>query len=144
MSIKYLLDTCVISEFVKPKPDQKIQDWLNSIDSEHTYLSVVTFGEIQLGISTLAPSNRRTVLEAWLNTELQDQFAGRVLSLDGETFVTWGQMTAPLKRQGKPMNVMDSLIAATALHHKMVLVTRNVRDFANLSLSLFNPWEPWE
>ena len=129
---------------MKPKPDQKIQDWLNSIDSEHAYLSVVTFGEIQLGISTLAPSNRRTALEAWLNTELQGQFAGRVLSLDGETFVTWGQMTAPLKQQGKPMNVMDSLIAATALQHKMVLVTRNVRDFANISLSLFNPWEPWE
>jgi predicted nucleic acid-binding protein len=131
----------VISEFAKPKPEQRVVDWLNKADLERVYLSVVTFGEIQLGISGIPASNRRTQLEEWLNDDLTAQFAGRILPLDAETFVNWGQMSADLKQQGKPMSVMDSLIAATALHHKMVLVTRNVKDFSNVALSVFNPWE---
>jgi toxin FitB len=141
MTLNYLLDTCVISEFVKPKPERRVLEWLNGIDAERVYLSVVTLGEIQRGISEKPASNRRTELEEWLNTALVAQFTDRILSLDGETFLTWGQMTAALKAQGKPMSVMDSLIAATALHHKMVLVTRNVTDFANVDLNIFNPWE---
>jgi len=141
MSLNYLLDTCVISEFVKPKPEKKVQDWLNGLDAGCAYLSVVTLGEIQRGISEKPASNRRTELEEWLNEALVAQFVGRILPLDRETFITWGQMVAPLKAQGKPMGVMDSLIAAAALHHKMVLVTRNISDFANVDISTFNPWE---
>ena len=141
MSLNYLLDTCVISEFVKPMPEKKVQDWLNGLDAARAYLSVVTLGEIQRGLSEKPASNRRTELEEWLNEALAAQFEERILPLDGETFITWGQMVAPLKAQGKPMSVMDSLIAATALHHKMVLVTRNVSDFANVDISTFNPWE---
>ncbi len=141
MTLNYLLDTCVISEFVKPKPEKRVLEWLNTTDVERVYLSVVTLGEIHRGISEKPASNRRTELEEWLNTALVAQFAGKILSLDSDMFMTWGQMTAPLKAQGKPMSVMDSLIAATALRHKMVLVTRNVTDFANVDLSVFNPWE---
>jgi len=141
MTLSYLLDTCVISEFVKPKPEKRVLDWLNTLDVERVYLSVVTLGEIQRGISEKTASNRRTALEEWLNVELVAQFAGRILLLDGDTLITWGQMTAPLKAQGKPMSVMDSLIAATALHHKMILATRNRSDFEHVGLSLFNPWE---
>jgi toxin FitB len=141
MTLGYLLDTCVLSEFVKPKPERKVVEWLNEADPERVHLSVVTLGEIQLGISGKPASNRRTELEEWLNIELPSQFEGRILSLDAETFVTWGQMTADLKQRGKPMGVMDSLIAATALHHKMVLVTRNVSDFSNVAISVFNPWQ---
>ena len=141
MSLNYLLDTCVISEFVKPKPDKRVQDWLNGLDSSRVYLSVVTLGEIQRGISEKPASNRRTELEEWLNEELVAQFEGRILALNRDMFLTWGQMVAPLKGKGKPMGVLDSLIAATALHHKMVLVTRNVTDFEHVDLSIFNPWE---
>ncbi len=141
MSLNYLLDTCVISEFMKPKPEKKVQDWLNALDIGRAYLSVVTLGEIQRGISEKPASNRRTELEEWLNEALVAQFEGRILSLDRETFITWGQMVAPLKSKGKPMSVMDSLIAATAVQHKMVLVTRNTTDFENIDLSIFNPWE---
>lgn len=141
MTLHYLLDTCVVSEFVKPRPEKKVFEWLNSIDAERVYLSVVTLGEIQRGISVKPASNRRTELEEWLNGDLVAQFAGRILSLDHETFITWGQMVAPLKAMGKPMDVMDSLIAATAIHHKMVLVTRNTSDFVNVDLNVFNPWE---
>ena len=141
MTLKYLLDTCVVSEFVKPRPEKKVQSWLNSLDADRVYLSVVTLGEIQRGISEKPASNRRTELEEWLNGDLIVQFSDRILPLNHETFISWGQIVAPLKALGRPMGVMDSLIAATALHHKMVLVTRNVSDFESVKLSLFNPWE---
>ena len=141
MTTQYLLDTCVLSEFVKPKPERKVLDWLNSVDPESVFLSAVTIGEIQFGISNRPPSNRRTELEVWLNEALPRQFGGRVLALDAATFVTWGKMTAEQKRKGETQSVMDSLIAAVALGQKMVLVTRNVGDFKVTGLSVFNPWE---
>jgi predicted nucleic acid-binding protein len=141
MSLRYLLDTCVLSEFVKPEPEPKVVDWLNSVEAESVYLSAVTFGEIQFGISGLPASNRRTELEVWLNVSLPEQFAGRVLALETDTFVTWGKMTAEQKRKGEPMGIMDSLIAASALENNMVLVTRNVTDFKATDLSILNPWE---
>jgi predicted nucleic acid-binding protein len=141
MSLSYLLDTCVVSEFVKPKPDKNVLSWLNSMDAERIYLSVVTLGEVQQGISNLPRSNRRAELEEWLNEQLTAQFAGRILALDAATFITWGQLIAPLKQQGRTMSVMDSLIAATAVHHRMTLVTRNVSDFQHVELGIFNPWQ---
>jgi predicted nucleic acid-binding protein len=137
----YLLDTCIISEFTRPKPNQKVLAWLNSVDADRLFLSAVTIGEIQRGIADLPPSNRRTLLEAWLQEDISDQYAGRILPLDHDTFITWGRMIAHLKSRGRPMSVMDSLIAATVSHHKMVLVTRNVSDFESADVSLFNPWE---
>ena len=141
MSLSYLLDTCVVSEFVKPKPDKNVLSWLNSMDAERIYLSVVTLGEVKQGISNLPRSNRRAELEEWLNEQLTAQFAGRILALDAATFKTWGQLIASLKQQGRTMSVMDSLIAATAVHHRMTLVTRNVSDFQQVELSIFNPWQ---
>lgn len=141
MSLSYLLDTCVVSEFVKPKPDKNVLSWLNTMDAERIYLSVVTLGEVQQGISNLPRSNRRAELEEWFNEQLAAQFSGRILSLDAATFITWGQLIAPLKQQGRTMSVMDSLIAATAVHHRMTLVTRNVSDFQHVELSIFNPWQ---
>ena len=141
MNTRYLLDTCVLSEFVKPRPEERVVAWLNSIDPQSVYLSAVTIGEIQHGISLRPPSNRRTELEIWLHETLPMQFTGRVLSLDAETFVTWGKITADQKQKGQPMSVMDSLIAAIALQHRMVLVTRNVTDFKTDALGILNPWE---
>jgi predicted nucleic acid-binding protein len=141
MTLNYLLDTRVISEFVKPKPARQVLDWLNSVESDRVFLSAVTVGEIQAGISNQQNANRRTELEEWLNVELATQFVNRILPLDEAVFKTWGQMTARLKQTGKPMSVMDSLIAATALHHSMILVSRNLADFEHAGLSLFNPWQ---
>jgi toxin FitB len=141
MTLSYLLDTCVISEFIKPHPEPKVVDWLNTTDPDQVFLSAVTIGEIQFGISNRPPSNRRTELEIWLNESLFPQFTNRILTLDADIFLTWGQMTAQQRQQGKPMSVMDSLIAAVALQHRMVLVTRNISDFSATGLSLLNPWE---
>jgi predicted nucleic acid-binding protein len=141
MTLRYLLDTCVVSEFAKQKPEKKVVEWLNQAVPELMCLSVVTLGEIQSGVSELPVSNRRTQLEEWLSGDLAAQFEGRVIPLDAEIFLVWGEMYADLKKRGKPMGIMDSLIAATALHHKMVLVTRNVTDFSSVALNIFNPWE---
>ncbi len=141
MTLQYLLDTCVISEFVKPQPEPKVIDWLNRTDPEQVFLSAVTIGEIQFGINNRPPSNRRTELEIWLNESLFHQFANRILPLDSDVFLIWGQMTAQQRQQGTPMAVMDSLIAAVALRHRIILVTRNVSDFSTTGLSLLNPWQ---
>jgi toxin FitB len=90
MSLNYLLDTCVVSEFVKPKPDKNVLSWLNAMDAERIYLSVVTLGEVHQGISNMPRSNRRAELEEWLNEQLAAQFVGRILALDAATFITWG------------------------------------------------------
>jgi predicted nucleic acid-binding protein len=139
--MRHLLDTCVISEFTRPRPEQKVVNWLNEADAEETFLSVVTLGEVQHGISRLQPSNRRTQLEEWVAVQLTGQFAGRILSLDAPVFIAWGQLVAGLEKQGKPMSVMDSLIAAQALYHRMTLVTRNTDDFVHAGIGLLNPWE---
>lgn len=139
--MRYLLDTCVLSEFTKPKPEKRVVAWLSEQDLEALSLSAVTVGEIQRGISLLPASNRRTTLEARLSEQLVSQFAGRVLSLDAETFVTWGGLMARLRQEGRTMGVFDSLIAATALQHRLTIVTRNTRDFQHAPASLFDPWE---
>lgn len=139
--MRYLLDTCVLSEFTKPKPEKRVLDWLKEQDLETLSLSAVTIGEIQRGIRLLPTSNRRTTLEAWLSEQLVSQFAGRVLSLDAETFVTWGGLMARLRQEGRTMGVFDSLIATTALQHRLTIVTRNTRDFQHAQASLFTPWE---
>jgi toxin FitB len=117
-----------------------VVDWLNATEGDRVFLSAVTIGEIQCGISNRPPSSLRTELEVWLNVALPSQFAGRVLPLDGDTFTTWGRMVAQQRREGNPMGVINSLIAATALHHSMVLVTRNADDFKVTGLSILNPW----
>lgn len=139
--MRYLLDTCVLSEFTKPKPEKRVLDWVKEQDLEALYLSAVTVGEIQRGISLLPASNRRTTLEAWLGEQLAKQFEGRILSLETETFFAWGKLMARLSQEGRKMGVFDSLIAATALQHRLTIVTRNMRDFQHAQTSLFDPWE---
>jgi len=136
----FLLDTNVISEMTRPKPESRVSEWLDSIDEAMLYLSVLTLGEIRKGLSMLGPSPRRARLEAWLLTDLPIRFAGRLLNIDSAIADRWGQLAGHAHRQGKALPVIDGLLAATALHHDLTIATRNVRDFSLHGVQCFDPW----
>lgn len=135
----YLLDTCVLSEFKKKQPEQKVIDWLNAQIEETLFLSVITIGEIQKGISRLPTSKRQAELEIWLE-ELVYRYDERLLPLDTQIMRQWGQLTGALETQGHALPLLDSLIAATSLTHNLVLVTRNEADFTETNVIILNPW----
>jgi len=139
--MNYLLDTCVLSEFTKRKPDGRIIKWMDSIEEEKIFISAITIGEIQNGVERLPESVRKSERKLWLNTALLNRFGERILAIDQETMLVWGLMTAKLENEGHPMGVMDSLIAATVIKNNMILVTRNVSDFhVSTILQVYNPW----
>lgn len=139
--MSYLLDTCVISEFVAAQPTEKVVNWLAELDPEAVYLSVVTLGEIQKGIEKLPASKRKEALRTWLKDDLLIRFHDRLLPLETGEMLTWGTLMSRVEAKGKPMPLIDSLIAATALHHDLVVVTRDQDDFAPSGVRLFNPWD---
>ena len=136
----YLLDTCVLSEFSRQKPEQKVIRWIEQMDEEQLFICSITIGEIQRGIERLTDSQRKTALLTWLANDLVERFGPRVLPIDCPTMLPWGSLSARLDASGRPLPVMDSLIAACALQHNLVLVTRNTADFAVTGVSLINPW----
>jgi tRNA(fMet)-specific endonuclease VapC len=139
--MNYLLDTCVISELIAKQPHSYVTSWVDKLADEHVYLSVLTIGEIQRGISKLPDSKRKSTLIDWLATDLLARFSGKLLVLDTDVLLTWGQLTARLDLIGRPLPAIDSLIAAQALAYKMILVTRNVKDFVDTDVQLINPWQ---
>lgn len=137
----FLLDTNCISELVTPRPDPKVLNWMGTADEALLYLSVLTLGEIRKGLARLGQGARRTRLETWLEIELQARFSGRILLIDAAIADRWGLLEAFAKSKGKPLLTIDALLAATALHHNLTVVTRNVADFSGLSVPILNPWE---
>jgi toxin FitB len=102
-------------------------------------LSILTLGEIRKGIASLPRSKRRTQLEIWLEFELQARFAGRILAIDTAIADRWGLLSAAAKRTGRPLSAVDGLLAATALHHNLTIVSRNIRDFTGAHVPIMNP-----
>ncbi|RPI34105.1 MAG: type II toxin-antitoxin system VapC family toxin [Chloroflexota bacterium] len=139
--MNYLLDICVLSEFTRREPDQKVIRWLDQIDEEKLFISVITIGEIQHGIERLPESLRKTTQLTWLNNELIQRFEQRILPINTPTMFLWGSLTARMDQTGQPMGAMDSLIIATALHHNLIIATRNVSDFIPCGIQVINPWE---
>jgi len=135
-----LLDTCVVSEALKPSPNERVLAWLRTVDEDSLFLSVIALGELHQGIELLADGTRRTSLRLWFE-ELRLRFIERIIPLDEEVLMTWGTMCARLKRQGTPVPAMDGLMAATALRNNALLATRNVADFMPTGAQLLNPWE---
>ncbi len=135
-----LLDTCVLSEMVKPKPDGRVVAWLAAQRPDALYISTLTLGELQKGIAKLEPCIRNTYLETFLHTDIQEGFTERTLSVDTGVALAWGSLVAQSEQAGQRMPYVDSLIAATALFHGMTLVTRNIRDMEASGVALFNPW----
>jgi toxin FitB len=139
--MNYLLDTCVLSEFTRRQPEQKVLEWLDQIPEEKLYLSVITIGEVQHGIERLPSSQRKTELLLWLNNALIERFEGRILALDTATMLVWGTLTAQMERAGRPTGSMDGLMVATTLRHQMIIATRNTSDFEPCGVQVINPWE---
>ena len=137
----FLLDTNVPSELTRPKSDPRVEAWLEDAEDEQLYFSVVSLGEILKGVTRLPESRRRTELQVWLDNTLRPWFAGRILPVTERIAERWGIVAGQCSLRGKTIKVADGLIAATALHHELTIVTRNVKDFEYLGVNLLNPWE---
>ncbi|MFA5985143.1 MAG: type II toxin-antitoxin system VapC family toxin [Methylococcaceae bacterium] len=137
--MKYLLDTCVISEFTKSQPENRVLDWLQTTQAETLFLSVINIGEIKKGVYKLSASNRKQALLLWL-TGLLENYRDRILPIDLAIIENWSTIVANAEKSGQPVASMDSLIAATAYTHHLTLVTRNERDFAACNITMINPW----
>jgi len=139
--VNHILDTNVISELVAAKPNTKVIDWIQSIDSEQVFLSVITVGELKKGIEKLPDSKRKERLNRWLQEDLLVRFEGHLLNIDTGTMLVCGKLIARLEARGRPKPAIDALLAAIALEKQYTLVTRNSADFAETGVLLFNPWE---
>ena len=137
----YLLDTNVISELVTRQLNPRVIAWVDALDPQEIYLSVITIGELAKGIEKLPASTRKDTLLDWLDSDLLLRFSGRILSVDTATMRTWATLTAQLERVGRPLPVIDSIIAALALQHRFILATRNSADFQDTGVDLVNPWQ---
>lgn len=139
--MKCLLDTCVVSELVARQPNQKVVEFVDTLDSDDVYLSVITVGEITKGIEKLSKSKRKRELRTWLREDLLIRFDGKIVPLDADVLMEWGALSARMESSGRTMPAIDSLIAATALTHQFKLVTRNVDDFEGTGVEIVYPWE---
>ena len=137
--MSYLIDTNVISEMSKTNPNKAVSDWIKSTPETELYLSVITIGEIILGIQKLSEKTRRSKLSSWLNELISVGFTDRILDINIGVMQAWGKMFAILPRS---LPIQDTFIAATAIAHNLTVVTRNIRDFNCIpGLSIINPWE---
>jgi predicted nucleic acid-binding protein len=139
--VSFLLDTSVISELVKKNPRRQVVNWVDEQEESTLFLSVLTVGELEKGIAKLPASARRTNLISWVRRELAGRFGGRLLSVDVRVAERWGAMAGESEKRGKPLPVIDSLLAATALVHDLQIVTRNVSDFERCGVVCVNLWD---
>jgi len=136
--VKYLLDTNVISELRKKSCDLAVKNTIEKIDMNDLYLSVISIGEIEMGLQKLKDSQKRLEISLWLHNKLRSWFAERIIPINFDVMVTWGKLCAESK---KTLPVIDSLIAATAITYRATLLTRNIKDFEGIrELELINPW----
>jgi predicted nucleic acid-binding protein len=138
--MRFLVDTCILSDGARREKYPEIFAWLNGVDPVHLAASVLTFGEILGGIEGVADRQRRLGLERWLAEELYRQFEGRILPVDRSVAEEWGRLAGAGRRRGRPLSVIDGLLAATARVYGLTVVTRNVRHFAGLGVEVESPY----
>lgn len=139
--MNYLLDTCVVSELRKKRPNSGLAEWINAQEEWQLFLSVLTLGEIEYGISLLRDKHQSELLTKWLYEFLIPRFQHRILRIDEEIVIQWGKMRGSSEKKGKILPVIDSLLAATALVHGTTVVTRNQKDFEGCGCKVENPWK---
>jgi predicted nucleic acid-binding protein len=139
--MKYLLDTCALSEYLKKKPDHSVISWMSEQDENALFLSILTIGEIKKGIvkiENLHPEKAR-MLSQWLDS-IEARFTSRILPIEQDVIDVWAKMCGEALRRGQKLPVIDSLIAETCRYHNLNLVTRNVKNFSIMNVTLINPW----
>jgi predicted nucleic acid-binding protein len=135
--LSFLLDTNVISELARARPNRQVTAWFNNIPNAALHLSVLSLGEIRKGVELLENSPRREQLRTWLEQDLPTWFEERLLPVSASVADLWGRILADA---GRPLPAIDSLLAATAMHHNLRLVTRNTTGFRIAGLTVINPW----
>lgn len=138
--MRLLLDTNVLSEVTRPAPDTGVLEWLDRLDEDRSFISVVSIAEIRRGVALMDPGRKRESLADWLAEDLPQRFEHRVLPVDEPVALAWGDLMGLAKRRGRGLSSMDGLIAATALAHNLTLATRNTKDFEGFAFELFDPW----
>jgi len=139
--VSFLLDTNIVSEWVKPRPNPGVVAWLAEVDEDRVFLSVVTLAELRYGIERMAEGRRRHRIEEWLRDELPLRFEGRILRVDGAVADAWGKVVAQREAAGRPIGTMDAFITATAQIHRLTVVTRNAPDFEPSVRDVLNPFD---
>ncbi|MBX2991423.1 MAG: type II toxin-antitoxin system VapC family toxin [Bacteroidetes bacterium] len=136
----FLLDTCVISELTKPKPHPAVIEWLDTHDEQTFFLSVLTLGEIEKGITKLPTSRKKKRIMQWFDHDVQQRFEGRILDVDVRVAVAWGKIQGEAEKKGEPVPTIDALLAATAEVHGLKVVTRNNTDIERTGVPTVDPW----
>lgn len=136
----FLLDTNVLSEWIKPKPSPNVISWLREVDEDRVFISTVTLAEIRYGIERVPASRRRDELEHWLANDVRLRFEGRILPIDTDIADEWGRVVARAQAQGHSISSMDAFLAATSIVQELTIVTRNIMHFRFVVQDLLNPW----
>lgn len=139
--MKYLVDTCVVSELTKKRPSARVVQWLKRQDEFSLFFSVITFGELHKGICRLPDSRKQRHLQDWVENDLAQRFTGRILNIDREVALKWGEISAEAEKIGRKIPVVDGLLAATALVSGLTLVTRNTQDVEAAGVPFLDPWQ---
>ena len=138
--MRLLLDTNVLSEVTRPRPDARVLQWLDELDEDRSFISVVSIAEIRRGVALMDKGRKRDALNEWLTSDLPQRFDQRVIAVEQDVALAWGDLMGDAKRNGRNLSSMDGLIAATAIAHDLALATRNIRDFEGLGIRLIDPW----
>jgi hypothetical protein len=138
--VNFLIDTNVISEMTRPRPDAQVVSFLHEADEDRLFVSVVTLAELRRGVALKADGKAKRALEAWLANDLPQRFSGRIIDIDRQIADAWGELMASARRRGLALHVMDGFLAATAIARRLTLATRNVKDLAPFGAPVFDPW----
>lgn len=137
--MRFLLDTCVVSALRNPGANASLADWISTVDESDLYLSVITLGELEKGVSRMPESKKKAALSDWVRRAVPERFGDRVLPIDAAVAARWGELLAARERRGKALPILDAFIAATAIEADCTVVTRNTQDFADCGVRLLNP-----
>ena len=139
--MKYLLDTCVISELAKKSAHPKVIEWITACNEDLLFLSVLTIGEIQKGISKIKDLKKKNKIQLWLDSDLKERFSNKILPISEEVALTWGIVQGEAESKGNTIPAIDGLMGATAIVHNLIAVTRNELDIKKTGARVLNPWK---